>query len=165
MTRDEAEEFLVGLEKRLLEPRSGNYWPITSISSYGIELSWRKGRKRDGCTLRRGKQYGYIEYAIAHGHYEIASRDDVLLELQKPDGLRKAMQELEAMIICARCGAAEVDWESQRLWEQLCYYKPTGRVRILRLMNILYSEPIYDDVRFHLCNKCVGAIAEECGLV
>ena len=136
LTRDIVEQHLSDIEGRVLARQSsGCIW-------MGINISWERGAKKNGCTLKRGKAYGrfkYENYLTGSGTGEELTRGQVIAELMKPASLRQAAHDLTYIWTCSICENTIIGREEVR----------KGR-HILR----------WGKKEIYICEGCLDAIAE-----
>lgn len=137
------------IESELLQPgmSSGRGW-------YGIHFRWQAGCLKDGCTLKRGKQYGRIEYRL-YPSTRILTRDEALKEVLTPLELRKAFQDIESLRSCAVCRCSEMG-EDLEHWQRVMCFEPSGIKRTF----LGELEPTFKHKWLDLCDRCVTAIGE-----
>jgi len=108
----------------------------------GINIGWKRGAKKNGCTLKRGNTYGrfkYENYLTGSGAGEELTREQVIAELMKPASLRQAAYDLTHIWTCSICGNTII-----------------GREEVGKGRHILR----WGKKEIYICEKCLDAIAE-----
>lgn len=155
------------IEAGLLVPYPKGF---TSMTWMGIEFSWKRGTKREGCTLKRGKSYGKYKYVDTvnsnykpddlNSHGRELTREEAIEECLKPFQLRVANNDMSIITECACCGKIRVGRENERdKWGHLFWNKYVGEsVFKDDRSSSTFALPKHEFVYLPICPECIGHI-------